>query len=150
MKKCLLFDSDGTLVDSEILNNQALAAELLDAGITETAQNLVDTYRGWMFSAALNDIQMRHDCLLDSGFTERFRHRASLHFESNLRAVANIPEVLSDLDAPMCVASNAPLSKINQAMRITGLAAFFGESIYIAYEINSWKPDPDLFLHAAR
>ena len=150
MNKCLLFDSDGTLVDSELLNNQALAAELYESGISETAQNLVKAYRGWMFSAVLDDIQLRHDRVLDSGFTNRFRHRASVHFESNLRAIANIPEVLAELNAPMCVASNAPLAKINQAMQITGLATFFGDAIYSAYEINSWKPEPGLFLHAAK
>ena len=150
MKKCLLFDSDGTLVDSEFLNNQALAAELQVSGITETAQELVSNYRGWMFSAVLDDIQARHDIVLDTGFTGRFRHRASLHFESNLRAISHIPEVLAELNAPMCVASNAPMAKIKQAMNITGLEKFFGDSIYSAYEINSWKPEPDLFLHAAK
>lgn len=150
MNKCLLFDNDGTLVDSEFLNCEAMAAELLDSGIIEDPKHLYHTYSGWQFSAVLDGLQKHHDQQLDDGFTDRFRQRAGLHFEGRLKAIAFIPEVLEQLDHPMCVASNAPMAKIQQAMRITGLAGFFGSSIYSAYDINSWKPNPGLFLHAAR
>lgn len=149
-RKCLLFDNDGTLVDSEFLNCEAMAAELLEAGIAEDPTHLYQTYSGWQFSTVLDDLQQRHDCLLSSSFTEKFRERASSHFEGRLQAIAHIPEILTQLHHPKCVASNAPMAKIRQALRITGLAPFFGQAIYSAYEINSWKPEPGLFLHAAR
>ena len=150
MKPCLLFDSDGTLVDSEFLNCEAMSVELRASGIKEDPNTLFETYSGWQFSAVLDDLQLRHNESLDEGFTARFRYRASQHFEGRLRAVADIPEVLSELDHPKCVASNAPMAKLKQALRITGLAAYFGDRVYSAYDINSWKPQPELFLHAAR
>jgi len=30
------------------------------------------------------------------------------------------------------------------------LQHFFGDHIFSSYTINSWKPEPDLFLHAAK
>lgn len=148
--RCLIFDSDGTLVDSELLNCEAMSAELQDSGITEDASDLVVRYRGWMLKSLLQDLQQRHEKSLDEEFTPRFRHRAAKHLEKMLTPVDHIPEVLSLLDQPMCVASNAPLDKLELSLRVSGLASFFGNHVYSAYEIGSWKPDPDLFLHAAK
>ena len=50
----------------------------------------------------------------------------------------------------MCVASSGPPEKIETALQVTGLRDYFGESIFSSYDINSWKPEPELFLHAAK
>ena len=42
------------------------------------------------------------------------------------------------------------MMKIETAMRVTGLKRFFRENTYSAYVLNSWKPEPNLFLHAAK
>jgi beta-phosphoglucomutase-like phosphatase (HAD superfamily) len=34
-------------------------------------------------------------------------------------------------------------------LTLTGLKPFFGEHIFSSYVVQSWKPDPGLFLHAA-
>lgn len=149
MSTCLLFDSDGTLVDSEFLNNEVLSAELADSGINETAGNLVSRYRGWNFFKVLPDLQHRHDVVLDDSFTERFRERASEYFTEHLQPVADIEPVLSGLDYSKCVASNAPMKKLRHVLEVTGLHKHFADRLFSAYEINSWKPSPDLFLHAA-
>ncbi len=149
MAKCLLFDSDGTLVDSELLNNEALSAELADCGINDSAESLVHRYRGWNFHKVVPDLQRRHDVQLDDAFTARFRQRASDHFAQHLRPVAGIEGALSRLEHPKCVVSNAPLAKIRHVMEITGLGVHFSDRLFSAYEIDSWKPSPELFLHAA-
>jgi HAD superfamily hydrolase (TIGR01509 family) len=51
---------------------------------------------------------------------------------------------------PRCVASNGPETKIRRALDSTGLRGFFGDNIYSAYTVGSWKPAPGLFLHAGR
>ena len=48
------------------------------------------------------------------------------------------------------VASSGPPAKIRQALELTGLAGFFGERLFSSYEVGFWKPDPRLFLHAAK
>ena len=149
MPTCLLFDSDGTLVDSELLNNDALSAELADSGINETADRLVSRYRGWNFFKVLPDLQQRHNVVLDDSFTERFRERASQHFSEHLLPVNGIESALSELDHPKCVASNAPMKKLRHVLEVTGLYRHFTDRLYSAYEINSWKPALGLFLHAA-
>jgi HAD superfamily hydrolase (TIGR01509 family) len=58
--------------------------------------------------------------------------------------------VLQGLHLPFCVASSGPREKIELSLRATGLLPYFRGRIFSAYELGSWKPEPDLFLHAAK
>lgn len=147
---CLLFDSDGTLVDSELLNCEAMSAELAGSGIQESPDHLLHHYRGYMFSAVLDELQKKHGVALDTEFNQRFRQRAAEHFVGRLRPIAGIVESLQQLQNPMCVVSNGPVSKLELALRLTSLASFFTENVFSAYTVGSWKPEPELFFHAAR
>lgn len=149
MTHCLLFDSDGTLVDSEAINTQALADELCLQGIEENKNSLLERYRGWQFKAVLCDLGKLHHQPLDDAFEDRFRARASGYFDQRLEPVANIHNALQQLHHVKCVASNAPMSKLRQVLNKTGLSEFFNNKLFSAYEISRFKPDPALFLYAA-
>jgi HAD superfamily hydrolase (TIGR01509 family) len=47
------------------------------------------------------------------------------------------------------VATNGPREKVEQTLALTGLRPYFGERVFTAYEVGSFKPAPGLFLHAA-
>jgi len=51
---------------------------------------------------------------------------------------------------PFCVASNGPIHKMELTLGKTGLLPHFQDRMYSAYEVNIWKPEPGLFLHAAK
>jgi beta-phosphoglucomutase-like phosphatase (HAD superfamily) len=53
------------------------------------------------------------------------------------------------MQVPFCVASSGPRTKIEENLRTTNLYPHFVDKIFSAYEVNSWKPDPGLFLAAA-
>jgi len=148
--KCLIFDSDGTLVDSEFLNCQALSAELSESGIDIDAAPLLERYRGWQLSLELEELQQQYGVTLDDKFVDRFRDRALELFGRQLQPIAGIVEALEKLDQPICVASNGPMEKLRTALAVTGLEHFFGDNIFSAYEVGKFKPDPGLFSHAAR
>ena len=122
----VLFDLDGTLVDTELLGNGALAAELAVDGIAETAASLTASFRGRALADILEALQDVHGVTLRPGFVARYRARAEALFEDGV--------------APMPGAADA----------LAGLAPHFSERLFSAYEVGSWKPDPGLFLHAAR
>jgi HAD superfamily hydrolase (TIGR01509 family) len=60
-----------------------------------------------------------------------------------------VRSALAKVSHPVCVASNGPLTKLEQALRLTKLDRHFSGRIFSAYEVGIWKPDPGLFLHAA-
>ena len=41
-------------------------------------------------------------------------------------------------------------AKIEACLEITGMLSHFEGRIVSAYEVGAWKPDPGLFLHAAK
>ncbi len=149
MNYCLLFDSDGTLVDSEAINQQAMADELAVLHIIEDPQVLLNRYRGWQITAVLEDLGARHGLNFDHAFEQRFRARASAYFDSDLQPIPNIETALLKLQDEKCVASNAPMTKLRQVLAKTDLAKFFNARLFSAYDIKAFKPDPQLFLHAA-
>ena len=150
MTHCLLFDSDGTLVDSEAINTEALSDELALYNIVEDKASLLTRYRGWQFKALLEELSALHSVELDSHFETEFRDRASRYFALKLEPVAHIHEVLLQLQQAKCVASNAPVNKLIQVLEKTDLSEFFNGNLFSAYDISSFKPEPTLFLHAAQ
>lgn len=145
---CIIFDLDGTLVDSERLCNQAFI-DLLSF-ITDSIDSLVDQYRGKKLSVILTDIEQRSDKSLPADFETIYRCRVDELFQSHLQPVAGVPKMLETLDYPCCIASSGPMAKIQQALAVTGLAHHFGDRLFSSYDVGSWKPDPGLFLHAAQ
>ena len=148
--KLLIFDCDGTLVDSEMLCNTAMETCLERLGIEEPACSLLARYRGAKLSGILTDISDRHARVLHAGFMALYRDEVSQLFTRHLKPTDGVAEALVQLSNPRCVASSGPVAKIRQALEVTGLARHFGEHIYTSYEVKSWKPDPGLFLEAAR
>ena len=146
---CLIFDCDGTLVDSEGLCNLGLQKELLRYGVEENLVDLTQRFRGRKLADICSALSQQHALHLDEDFIHNYRRTVDLLFDEHLQAIPGVIEVLQQLDLPMCVASAGPPKKIRKALDLTGLRRFFGEHIFSSYDISSWKPEPDLFLHAA-
>ncbi len=143
----VIFDLDGTLVDSEALCNQALL-DLVPA-LTDPIDVVVNRYRGKKLANILRDIEFRIGARLSDNFEQLFRQRVAELFASDLKPMPEVPEMLSALQHPFCIASSGPSEKMAHALAVTGLAPYFGERTFSAYVVGSWKPEPGLFLHAA-
>lgn len=145
--QCVIFDLDGTLVDSERLCNQAIL-DLLPY-LDDTPQNLIRRYRGLKLSQIMSDLEDRTGERLPSTFEVAYRRRVSELFSSQLRPIAGVVDMLESLPMFKCIASSGPHSKIQEALAVSGLSRFFEGRVFSSYEVGSWKPDPGLFLHAA-
>jgi HAD superfamily hydrolase (TIGR01509 family) len=145
---CVIFDLDGTLVDSEILSSQAFLDLLPE--IRDPVQTLLSRYRGRKLSVIVDDLQKRYDLNVPADFEIKFRERVSELMAKELRPISGVREMLERINHERCIASSGPLPKIRMALEITGLGPYFGDRLFSSYEINSWKPDPGLFLHTAQ
>lgn len=145
---CVIFDLDGTLVDSEVLCNQAFVDLLPDLG--ETAEQLVRRYRGIKLDLTLADLESRIGRTLPATFEATYRERVAELFSERLQPVPGADNMLQGLDRPKCIASSGPPHKIAHSLKVSGLAGYFADNIYSSYVVGIWKPEPGLFLHAAR
>jgi HAD superfamily hydrolase (TIGR01509 family) len=145
-----IFDCDGTLVDSEELGNGVLAEMVSEQGLPLSIAAATAEFRGMKLAECLRFVEQRLGRRLHEGFVPEFRARSAAAFRAHLRPIAGAAELLNALSIPFCVASSGPREKIELSLSLTGLLPLFGERIFSAYEVQSWKPAPDLFLHAAQ
>ncbi len=70
---------------------------------------------------------------------------------TNLKPVSGVREVIENLTIPYCVASSGETEKMQLTLGLTGLLPLFENRIFsVVAEGAKPKPDPDIFLRAAR
>lgn len=145
----VLFDSDGTLVDSEIVMARAWEQYLPAFGVTITAEDALTRFKGISMLRIVEIFgQMRGEPFADT-FIADFRAYLAVMLEKELQPIRGALELVQSLTIPFCLASNGPREKIDLCLGVTGLLPYFEGRIFSAYEVGSWKPDPGLYLHAA-
>jgi len=83
-------------------------------------------------------------------FEVEYRKRSNDRLKE-VQAIPGAIDLIETLDIPYCVASNGPKVKMDITLPSAGLGAYFHEAnTFSAYDINIWKPEPDLFIYAAQ
>ena len=147
--KLLIFDCDGTLVDSEGIANEVFLQAVNELGIPVTKEEAWEHFPGTSMAICMKYVEDTYQVKLPEDFVARQRAVQRVEFANRLQPIQGIKEALSQLEHPKCVASNGPMDIIRANLITTGLADHFGDRIYSAYVLKVWKPEPHLFLHAA-
>lgn len=150
MIKCIIFDCDGTLVDSEYLCNLGFEIKLKEYGIDFPAQEIMEKHVGGKLANIMASFESEFDITLKEDFVSSYRAIVAELFKDRLAPCEGVHEMLSGINLPKCVASNGPLEKMTMALQLSGLIDHFEGHLFSAYEVGSWKPDPGLFLEAAK
>jgi HAD superfamily hydrolase (TIGR01509 family) len=146
----VIFDCDGTLVDSELLGNTVLVEVVAEYGLELTVADALTAFRGGKMAETVAELERRLGRGLPDDFVAQVRRRTAEAFERSLQPVAGALELVASLSGAKCVASSGPRAKIELSLSLTGLLPHFHQRIFSSYEVGVWKPDPGLFLHAAR
>ena len=148
--KFIIFDCDGVLVDTEKISCGVIAEEARNLGVDLSNQEALETFSGTSYSFVFDFIEQRLGKKLPENFEENYRKRTFEEFEKKLQPIPGIHDVIKKLNLPFCVASNAPSYKVEFNLKLVNLFPFFENKIFSAYQVNAWKPNPTLFLTAAK
>ena len=148
-KLYVIFDCDGVLVDTEHIALDVLAQCIGELGVQVEPASLLQRGRGGNLNILLTDLAKEHKVAVPKDFIPYFRKMMKKRFAEGLDPIEGMAELIRDLRVPFSVASNGPHDKMEQTLRMCGLWHFFEGKVYSAYDINAWKPKPDLYLHAA-
>ncbi|MEM9940919.1 MAG: HAD family hydrolase [Planctomycetota bacterium] len=149
-KKLIIFDCDGTLVDSEPITNRVISQYAAEFGIVLSPAEALKLFVGRDMPGIVKFLESRIDDSLPPEFTSEFRNRQAIALRQELKAMDNASQLLGQLQTHKCVASNAPPAKIQINLEVTELNQHFqSNEIFSAYDIGAWKPDPDLFNYSA-
>jgi HAD superfamily hydrolase (TIGR01509 family) len=146
----VIFDCDGTLVDSEPLARRAWEVTLGERDYTVTDQDFASVVG--LSYAKVHDFFAERVELPDSEvFWPEFSGALFHLIDTELRPFADALATLADLreaSVPVAVASSSPRERLDRTLHRVELHAHFGVTV-AGDEVERGKPEPDLFLAAA-
>jgi HAD superfamily hydrolase (TIGR01509 family) len=149
----VIFDCDGVLVDSERISVRVGTQVLAELGWHLTEREFAERFVGCSAEHFHSEVSAGLGRQLEEGWEEPYAPRYRQAFEAQLRPVDGVADVLRVLDAQgvaFCVASNSDHEHIERVVRIAGLSQQVAGRVFSAQDVGAGKPEPDLFLHAAR
>jgi HAD superfamily hydrolase (TIGR01509 family) len=146
----VIFDCDGVLVDSEPLTNKVYVQMLGEFGYQVNADQYLHEFSGTYVRDRVEVTSQRLNWSPPIDFLSTFNERLSVVTENELQPIVGIQSLIESLSMPVCVASNGSRKEITLRLKITKLTDYFGEAIFSGMEVPRPKPEPDVFLAAAK
>lgn len=148
----VLFDCDGVLVDSEPITERVMAANFARHGWDVPLEQVHTLFVGGTMKGAGEEAARRGAILPDTWLEDIY---ADIY--AALRAgtppIQGVHALLDKLDAagiPYAVGSNGEMEKMEITLGQTGLLERFDGRLVSAHELGIAKPDPAVYLEAAR
>jgi len=148
--KCIIFDCDGVLVDSETIGNMVFVNMANALGTNINLEYAQKYFKGSFLKDCMDHISKLIDTDIPETFEADYRKQSFEAFKTSIKPIKGIKDVVENLTIPFCVASSGPENKIRLNLELTGLLPYFENKIFSCYTINKWKPEPDIFLWAAK
>jgi HAD superfamily hydrolase (TIGR01509 family) len=149
----IIFDCDGTLVDSEYLCNKVIADILAGLGLPQyTAEYCVDHFAGLSAPVALSVIARETGRTFPPDIVQIYERGVNENIDQ-LRFIAGVTETLPRLAEKyhLCVGSNGERSTVLLSLKQAKIDHYFpDERVFTKDMVVNAKPAPDLYLLAAQ
>lgn len=151
--RAVLWDLDGTMLDSAEQHFDAWCESLADEGHDLTRAEFEETF-GWRNDAILRHIfgdDFPDDEVQRVGVAKEAQYRALMRERGAelLPGVARLLDGLQRAGWRQAVASSAPQKNIETVLDVLGIGDYFAAQVS-AEDVEHGKPDPEVFLLAAR
>lgn len=149
-----LFDSDGVLVDSEIIAAHVDSEILTELGAPISVEDVIRRFAGLTFRKTVELVEKESDKKLPEAIFARQKKALEERLTKELKAIAGVDRLLDHLDrmdAKRCVCSNATSERMRLTLGKTQLFDRFASNIFSAVEVGDKqpKPSPNVYTHAA-
>ena len=151
--KCVIFDCDGVLVDSEIIYHIVRSRELTNLGFPLTVARSVELFTGISEEECPMVMHNEYGKTISANEEELIMERVRESLCRDLKMVNGIEKLLDklvQLNINRCIVSNSFREGIITALAATGLDKYFEqELVFDISKVARGKPDPSLYLYAA-
>ncbi len=151
MVQLVIFDCDGTLVDSEIIAARVDAKLLAEAGYEIDPVEFAGRFAGLTFRDTLMRIEEETGQVFQASLIDKSRVEIDRRLAREVRAITGAREAVAAVTYPRCICSNSRMERLEIMLNKTGLMPLFEGRIFSAMDLPDPKPKPapDIFVHAA-
>lgn len=151
--EAIIFDSDGVLVDSEVIHIAVERELLAEIGLTYDHETYLSRFVGLsnpdFYLELASDYEVRVGKSFPVNFGSRLQKCVWPRIEAELSPIHGVQELVEAFGGKVAVGSSAPYDRLTKKLNLTGLASLFSPHVYSADHVQNGKPAPDLFLLAA-
>jgi HAD superfamily hydrolase (TIGR01509 family) len=149
-----LFDSDGVLVDSEIIAAHVDSELLTELGAPISVEDVTRRFAGLTFRKTVELVEKETDKKLPETIFARQKKELEERLTKELKAIAGVERLLDRLDqlnVERCVCSSSTSERMRLTLGKTQLFDRFAPNIFSAVEVGDKepKPSPNVYNHAA-
>jgi HAD superfamily hydrolase (TIGR01509 family) len=145
----IIYDCDGTLIDSETIAGQEVHRALVSFGMDYTLNGYNAKFTGVPAARTWELLAEERGVPFPDGTRETIDRRIHQRFEDELSEVEGVKDAIAALSMPHCVASSTYMPHLRKNLDKVGLLPFFDPHVFSASQVKRGKPAPDVFLFAA-
>ena len=153
MYDLIIFDCDGTLVNSEYLNNKVSSDMLIEFGLSEyTPEKCVAEFTGNTWTNIKIKPESQHDIKLPEDFISQYIARVHQEMDKAPTPIEGAVEFVkaSKERTKICVASNGERANVRKFLSLHDYDDYFREdNTFTRVQVPQGKPEPDIFFYAA-
>ncbi len=146
--KHILFDNDGTIVDSEIVAARIMLRLLAQHGLQLSERDYNMRFPGLRTRDIVTTLQEEVGFSPPADFIQQIHAEHKEAFHRSLRAIKGMPTLFRNLKVPKSMVSNGSILHVENCLRKVRLLGSLNGHIFSAEQVNNPKPSPDVYLFA--
>lgn len=149
--KLIIWDFDGVLADSEELWIKVWQNLLNERFNLNWDFETANKYCGGLAPKTKIANMAKLGLVIDDDFLEEIIRREKREIANNLFATDGVEDILKNIKNSYCIATGGMLKKTEAKLQALNFKKYFpDENIFSAEQVEHGKPNPDLFLFAAK
>lgn len=146
--KHVLFDNDGTIVDSEIIAARIMLKLLSRHGLHLSERDYNMRFPGLRTRDIVIALQKEEGFVPPPDFVRQLHDEHNEAFHRSLRAIPGMTKLFRNLKVPKSMVSNGSIQHVEKCLKRVRLYSALNGQIFSAEQVNLPKPSPDVYLFA--
>lgn len=146
--KHILFDNDGTVVDSEIIAVRTMLRMLEPLGLRISEREYSRRFPGLREREIVAILDQEYNLVLPADFWPQVRSEHIRLFETELQVVPGMDHFFKSLKTKKSMVSNGGVKHVERCLLQVNLLDSLDGRIFSAEHVNRPKPHPDVYEYA--